>query len=127
MISAIKSDNPIELLNFISNTFLECIHECASTSLAFSLIQTVSLFPLNTCPSDRQSASQSVCHVVILPLNQRQMPRWPLARIGMAHICLFDIVAHLVFIYIFPRFSYQNVKWISMYFQHLLPHTRTFL
>lgn len=128
MISAIKSDNPIELLNYISNTFLECTHECASTSLACSLIQTVSLsVPPSLSLSILQSVSQCVmslfCHSI---RAEAILPRlcWPLARIGMAHICLFDIVAHRVciYIYIFPRFSYQNVKWISMYFHHLHTH-----
>lgn len=87
MISAIKSDNPIELLNYISNTFPK-VHSRVRFNNIFALLtysliqsatqavtQSISLSHCRTVPpSHCPSGSQSVCHVVILSLNQRRMP-----------------------------------------------------
>lgn len=127
--------------------FPKCTLECASTtSLPCSLIHLFSqplrpslslfLYPtvaLSLHPTVRRAVSQCVMSLFCHSIRGECQP-WPVARIGMAHICLFDIVAHScsarsVYFYtvllVYFSSSYQNVKWISMYFYHLVPHNNT--
>lgn len=111
MISAIKSDNPIELLNYISNTFRQSaltsalqqhlypvhtysVSHSGRHSVYFSIpLSHCPTVPPSHCPSGSQSVSQCVMSLFCHSIRGECQP-WPVARIGMAHICLFDIVAH---------------------------------
>lgn len=86
-----------------NNIFTQCtlIHlfsQPLRPSLSLFLYPTVALshcptVPPSHCPSGSQSVSQCVMSLFCHSIRGECQP-WPVARIGMAHICLFDIVAH---------------------------------
>lgn len=126
MISAIKSDNPIIVeLHFEyfspKSALTSALQQHLCPVHTYSLIQSATqavtqstslshcpAIPLSHCSSGSQSVSQCVMSLFCHSIRGKCQP-WPVAKIGMAHICLFDIVAHscsaLLVLYIFIRFS----------------------